>query len=414
VPAATTGDFFMTGPLDGLRIFDLTRILAGPTCTQLLGDLGAEVFKIERPGAGDDTRKWGPPYVKDAAGANTGESAYYLSSNRNKRSIAIDIARPAGQQLARRLIAGCDLVVENFKVGDMAKYGLAYGDLKDEFPRLIYCSITGFGQTGPYAPRAGYDLLAQGLGGIMSVTGEADRPPMKVGVGIADIMCGMYATVAILAALRHRDRTGEGQHIDLGLLDSQVAWLVNVGLNYLTSGEVPQRVGNEHPNIVPYNVMPAADGFFILAVGNDGQFAKFCRFAGAPELAADPRFVTNDARVRNRVELYALLPELTRRKRQSEWVEGLAGLGVPCSPVNNVDQVFADPQVRARGMQIALPHPLAGKGTVDLIGNPIKLSATPVSYRRPPPTLGQHTDEVLREFGLGEADIAALKDAGAI
>ena len=404
----------MTGPLDGLRIFDLTRILAGPTCTQLLGDLGAEVIKVERPGVGDETRKWGPPYVKDAAGSDTGESAYYLSSNRNKRSIAIDIARPAGQQLARRLIAGCDLVVENFKVGDMAKYGLAYRDLKDEFPRLIYCSITGFGQTGPYAPRAGYDLLAQGLGGIMSVTGEADRPPMKVGVGIADIMCGMYATVAILAALRHRDRSGEGQYIDLGLLDSQVAWLVNVGLNYLTSGEVPQRVGNEHPNIVPYNVMPAADGFFILAVGNDGQFAKFCTFAGAPELAADPRFVTNDARVRNRVELYALLPELTRRKRQAEWVEGLAGLGVPCSPVNTVDQVFADPQVRARGMQIALPHPLAGTGTVDLIGNPIKLSATPVSYRRPPPTLGQHTDEVLREFGLGDADIAALKAAGAI
>jgi len=404
----------MPGPLDGLRVFDLTRILAGPTCTQLLGDLGAEVIKVERPGAGDDTRKWGPPYVKDASGADTGESAYYLSSNRNKRSIAIDIARPAGQRLARRLIAGCDLMVENFKVGDMAKYGLAYGDLKDEFPRLIYCSITGFGQTGPYAPRASYDLLAQGLGGIMSVTGEPDRPPMKVGVGIADIMCGMYATVAVLAALRHRDQTGQGQHIDLALLDSQVAWLVNIGLNYLTSGEVPQRVGNAHPNIVPYDVMPAADGFVILAVGNDGQFAKFCQFAGAPELAADPRFVTNDARVRNRVELYGLLPALTRRKRQAEWVDGLARLGVPCSPVNNVDQVFADPQVQARGMQIALAHPLAGKGTVDLIGNPIKLSETPVTYRRPPPTLGQHTEEVLRELGLSDAEIATLKAEGAI
>jgi len=296
----------------------------------------------------------------------------------------------------------------------MAKYGLAYGDLKDEFPRLIYCSITGFGQTGPYAPRAGYDLLAQGLGGIMSVTGEADRPPMKVGVGIADIMCGMYATVAILAALRHRDRSGQGQHIDLGLLDSQVAWLVNIGLNYLTAGAVPQRVGNEHPNIVPYNVMPAADGYVILAVGNDGQFAKFCQFAGAAELAADPRFVTNDARVRNRVELYRLLPDLTRRRTQAEWVAGLARLGVPCSPVNDVAQVFADPQVQARGMQIALPHPLAGKGTVDLIGNPIKLSETPISYRRPPPTLGQHTEEVLRECGLGEAEIAALRADGAI
>jgi crotonobetainyl-CoA:carnitine CoA-transferase CaiB-like acyl-CoA transferase len=402
----------MTGPLDGLRIFDLSRILAGPTCTQLLGDLGAEVLKIERPGAGDDTRKWGPPYIKDADGADTGESAYYISSNRNKRSVAIDIARPEGQALARRMIATCDVVIENFKVGDVARYGLSWADLKDEFPRLVYCSITGFGQTGPYAPRAGYDMLAQGLGGIMSVTGEPDRPPMKVGVGIADIMCGMYATVAILAALRHRDRTGEGQYIDLALLDSQVAWLANVGLNYLTSGKVPQRVGNEHPNIVPYNVLPTADGYVILAVGNDAQFARFCAFAGAPELARDPRFATNAERVRNRVALYALLPDLLRRKSQSDWVQGLAPLGVPCSPVNTVDQVFADPQVQSRDMRITVPHPLSG--TVDLIGNPLKLSATPVTYRRPPPTLGQHTDEVLRELGLGDADIAALRAAGAI
>ncbi|MFO1057589.1 MAG: CaiB/BaiF CoA-transferase family protein [Dongiaceae bacterium] len=402
----------MTGPLDGLRIFDLSRILAGPTCTQLLGDLGAEVLKIERPGAGDDTRKWGPPYAKDAAGADTGESAYYLSSNRNKRSVAIDIGQPAGQALARRMIGTCDVMIENFKVGDMARYGLSWADLKDQYPRLVYCSISGFGQTGPYAPRAGYDMLAQGLGGIMSVTGEPDRPPMKVGVGIADIMCGMYATVAILAALRHRDRSGEGQYIDLALLDSQVAWLANVGLNYLTSGTVPQRVGNEHPNIVPYNVLPTADGYVILAVGNDAQFGKFCAFAGAPELAADPRFATNAGRVRNRAALYALLPDLMRRKSQSEWVQGLAPLGVPCSPVNTVDQVFADPQVQARGMRITVPHPLSG--TVDLIGNPLKLSATPVTYRRPPPTLGQHTDEVLHELGLGEADIAELRAAGAI
>jgi crotonobetainyl-CoA:carnitine CoA-transferase CaiB-like acyl-CoA transferase len=272
----------MPGPLAGIRVFDLTRILAGPTCTQLLGDLGADVIKIEKTGAGDDTRKWGPPYVRDKEGRNTSESAYYLSSNRNKRSLAIDIATPEGQALARRLVARCDIMVENFKVGDMARYGLAYSDLKPANPRLIYCSITGFGQTGPYAPRAGYDMLAQGLGGIMSVTGEPDRPPMKVGVGIADIMCGMYATVAILAALHHRDRTGEGQFIDLALLDSQVAWLATVGLNYLTSGKVPGRVGNEHPNIVPYNVMAASDGHVILAVGNDSQFVKFCNFAAIP------------------------------------------------------------------------------------------------------------------------------------
>jgi crotonobetainyl-CoA:carnitine CoA-transferase CaiB-like acyl-CoA transferase len=404
----------MPGPLDGLRIFDLTRILAGPTCTQLLGDLGAEVIKVERPGAGDDTRKWGPPYVKDASGGDTSESAYYLSSNRNKRSVAIDVAKPAGQRVARRLIAGCDVMVENFKVGDMARYRLAYDDLKGELPRLIYCSISGFGQTGPYAPRAGYDFLAQGLGGIMSITGEADRPPMKVGVAVADIMCGMYAAVAILAAIRHRDQSGEGQYIDLGLLDTQVAWLANIGLNYLTGGRVPQRLGNEHPNIVPYSVVPAADGFFILAIGNDGQFARFCQFAGAPELASDPRFATNDARVRHRDELYRLLPALTRAKPQAAWVDGLATLGVPCGPVNDVSQVFADPQVQARGMQIAMPHPLAGKGTVDLIGNPLKLSATPVAYRRPPPMLGQHTDEVLRELGLDEAELAALRAEGAI
>src|ERR1051326_2036097 len=308
----------MSGPLDGIRVFDLSRILAGPTCTQLLGDLGADVIKIERPGAGDDTRKWGPPYVKTKDGKDTKESAYYLSSNRNKRSLAIDISQKAGQELARRLIAKCDIMVENFKVGDMAKYGLAYAHLAKDNPRLIYCSITGFGQTGPYAPRAGYDMLAQGLGGIMSVTGDSGTPPYKVGVGIADIMCGMYATSAILAALHHREKTGQGQYIDLSLLDTQVAWLANVGLNYLTSGDVPQRVGNEHPNIVPYNVMPAADGHVILAVGNDAQFAKFCDFAGEPGLASDPRFVTNELRVRNRRTLYGLLGDVIRRKTQDE------------------------------------------------------------------------------------------------
>ncbi|MGH6928057.1 MAG: CaiB/BaiF CoA transferase family protein, partial [Dongiaceae bacterium] len=331
---AAPSDLPRTGPLAGLRVFDLSRILAGPTCTQLLGDLGADVIKIERPGAGDDTRKWGPPYLKGKDGNPTGESAYYLASNRNKRSVTIDIARPEGQALAKRLIAKCDVMIENFKAGDMARYGLSHADLKAAQPGLIYCSISGFGQTGPYAPRAGYDMLAQGIGGIMSVTGEPDRPPMKVGVGIADVMCGMYATVAILAAVHHRAKTGEGQYIDLSLLDTQVAWLVNVGLNYLTSRQVPQRVANEHPNIVPYNVLPCADGFIILAVGNDSQYRKFCEFAGVPELATDPRFATNEQRVKNRRAIYDLLPDVTRRKTQAEWIEGLAKLGVPCSPVN--------------------------------------------------------------------------------
>ena len=297
----------MTGPLHGLRGFEPTPILAGPTCTQLLGDMGAEVVKIERPGQGDDTRNWGPPFVQDEFGAETTASAYYLASNRNKRSLTLDISKPGGQALARRLIAKCDILVENFKVGTLARYGLAYDDLEAEFPELVYCSITGFGQTGPYAPRAGYDYLAQGMGGLMSLTGAPEGQPTKVGIGIADIMCGMYASVAILAALRHRDQGGDqgggGQYIDLGLLDTQVAWLTYEGLNYLTSGTLPKRVGNQHPNVVPYDVLPASDGSFILAVGNDAQFARFCAFAGSPGLAEDPRFAPNANRVRNRAAL---------------------------------------------------------------------------------------------------------------
>ena len=404
----------MTAPLAGLRVFDLTRILAGPTCTQLLGDLGCDVIKIERPGEGDDTRKRGPPFLQDEAGEDTTEAAYYLSSNRNKRSLSLDIAKPEGQALARRLIAGCDILVENFKVGGLAKYGLAYADLKDDNPGLIYCSITGFGQTGPYAPRAGYDYLAQGLGGIMSLTGPVEGEPYKVGVGIADVMCGMYAASAILAALHHRHQTGRGQHIDLALLDTQVAWLVNEGLNYLTSGKVSKRQGNEHPNIVPYKVLPCADGYFILAVGNDRQFQSFCAFAEAPELAADPRFTTNADRVRNREALYALLPEVTAKKTQAEWVDGLAVLHVPCSAVNTLDQVFADPQVRHRGMHLKMPYTGSQSGEVDLIGNPIKFSETPVDYRHAPPTCGQHSDEVLQEFGLSPDEIAGLKDGGVV
>ena len=399
-----------TGPLSGLRILDLTRILAGPTCTQLLGDLGADVIKVERPGAGDDTRKWGPPYVADAEGRETQESAYYLSCNRNKRSLTLDIARPEGAALVRRLLAHCDVLIHNFKVGGLEKYGLGYDRLRDDFPGLVFCTITGFGQTGPYARRPGYDYLAQAMGGIMSITGAADGPPMKVGVAIADVMCGMYAATAILAALRHRERSGEGQNIDLGLLDAQVAWLVNEASNYLTSGQVPRRRGNAHPNIVPYQVFETADGNFVLAVGNENQYRRFCDFAGHPEWAEDPRFVTNTMRLANREVLCPMIEEATRTRPSAHWLEGLEALGVPASPVNDIAQVFADPQVRHRGMKISMPHPLAAGGTVDLVGSPIKLSGTPVTYRRAPPTLGQHTDEVLAEvLGLDAAEREALR-----
>lgn len=405
----------MTAPLSGLRVFDLTRILAGPTCTQLLGDLGADVIKVERPGQGDDTRKWGPPFVPGPDGGDTTESAYFLSANRNKRSLSIDISKPEGQVLAKRLIGFCDILVENFKVGNLARYGLGYDDLKDSNPGLIYCSITGFGQTGPYAPRAGYDYLAQGMGGMMSLTGEPAGEPVKVGIGIADIMCGMYASSAILAALHHRGMTGQGQHIDLGLLDTQVAWLSYEGSNYLTSGEIPKRQGNEHPNIVPYKVMPCADGHVIIAVGNDAQFARFCSFAGCPELAEDERFQTNASRVRNREALYAMLPDITRQKTQKAWVDGLAEIGVPSGPVNTLDQVFADPQVLARDMKITLPYPGSQRAEVDLIGNPIKFSETPVDYRFAPPRAGQDSDSILEELlDISSEERARLRGKGVI
>ena len=397
-----------SGPLSGLRILDLTRILAGPACTQALADLGADVIKIERPGAGDDTRKWGPPYLKDRQGQDTNESAYYLSTNRNKRSLTIDISQPEGQDLIRRLLGRCDVLVENFKVGGLAKYGLSHDHLKGDFPALVYCSITGFGQTGPYASRPGYDFLAQGIGGIMSITGEPDGEPMKVGVGISDVMCGMYASLAIVSAIRHRDLTGEGQQIDVALLDSQLAWLVNEGLNYLTSGETPPRRGNAHPNIVPYQLFETLDGHVILAVGNDAQFQRFCDFAGLPELAVDGRFITNAARVRNRDAIVAILAPVLRRHPMAHWLAGLEALGVPCGPVNDIAAAFNDPQVKARGMKITMPHPA---GEVDLIASPVKMSATPVTYRRPPPTLGQHTDEVLAELlGLDETERARLRE----
>ena len=405
-------------PLAGLRIFDLTRILAGPTCTQILGDLGADVIKIERAGAGDDTRKWGPPFLKDKHGRDTSESAYYLAANRNKRSLSLDLSKPEGQQLARRLLAQSDVLIENFKSGDLAKYGLAYEQLKDEFPRLIYCSITGFGQTGPYAKRAGYDYLAQGMGGIMSITGQPESvpgsEPVKVGIAIADITTGLYATVSILAALRHRDATGEGQRIDLALLDTQVSWLANEGMNYLVSGRVPKRLGNAHANIVPYQVFATSDGHIILAVGNDVQFRKFCEFAGRPEIAADPRFQNNPGRLKNQDVLVPMLREVISAKSRDHWLKGLETLGVPCGPVNNIDQVFADPQVLARGMKIALEHEPAGV-RLPMIGSPIKMSATPPSYRRAPPVCGQHTDEVLSEMlGLSPAEIEQLRGRGVV
>lgn len=403
--------------LDGIRVLDLSRVLAGPWCTQTLADLGADVIKIERPGTGDDTRTWGPPFLKDRDGRDTAEAAYYLGTNRNKRSVTCDIARPEGQALVRELARHCDVFVENFKVGDMARYGLDYDAVRAVNPRIVYCSVTGFGQTGPYRERAGYDYAIQGMGGLMSITGERDDlggGPQKVGVAVADLFTGMYATVGILAALRHAERTGEGQRLDMALLDAQVAMLANLGANYLVSGKVPGRAGNAHQNIVPYQVFevaPAADGtkdHLILAVGNDGQFAKFCQVAGRPELAADPRFARNQDRVRNRAVLVPLLEGIMMGRGKAQWLSALESAKVPCGAINNLAEVFADPQVRERGMVHAWEHPLAG--SLNLVGSPLKLSATPVRTDHPPPLLGQHTQEVLAEvLGWNEERVAALR-----
>ncbi|MCP5038784.1 MAG: CoA transferase [Rhodobacteraceae bacterium] len=389
------------GPLDGLRILDMSRILAAPFATQFLGDLGADIIKVERPGQGDDTRGWGPPYVTGKDGEPTTESAYYLSANRNKRSIAVDMAAPEGAETIRRLAAKCDVVFENFKLGGLAKYGLDYEALRRVNPGIIYCSITGFGQTGPNAHRPGYDLLAQGFGGIMSLTGEPDGVPMKVGVGITDMMCGMYAANAVQAALIHRMKTGEGQSIDIGLVDTQVSWLANEGVNYLTSGKAPKRRGNQHPNIVPYQVFECADGHAIVAVGNDGQFARFCNIIGLPELAGDPKFTKNTDRLANRDVLIPILVAQIATLPQKDVVDGMEAANVPGGVINTLPDLFASEQVAARGMKIAMEYPNAASGKVDLIGNPVKFSATPVSYRRPPPMCGEHSDEILAEL-LGE------------
>ena len=412
-------------PLHGVRVLDLSRVLAGPWCTQTLADLGADVVKIERPlrngSGGDDTRGWGPPFLRDREGRDTAEAAYYLGTNRNKRSVTVDIARPEGQALIRRLAERSDVFVENFKVGDMARYGLDSTSLLALNPRLVYCSITGFGQTGPYRDRAGYDYAVQGMGGLMSVTGPSrseiadDAPgggPQKVGVAVADLFTGMYATTSILAALRHRDLTGQGQAIDMALLDTQVAMLANLGANYLATGVAPQRAGNAHQNIVPYQVFEVADGHMILAVGNDGQFAKYCDVAGHPDLAQDPRFARNADRVRHRSVLVPMLAQIMRTRARADWLAALEAAKVPCGPINDLAEVFADPQVKARGMTVEMPHPLAEQ--VRLVASPMKFSATPVQYRRPPPLLGEHTDEVLAELGLSTAEVGALRQAGVL
>jgi crotonobetainyl-CoA:carnitine CoA-transferase CaiB-like acyl-CoA transferase len=384
--------------LAGLRVLDLSRILAGPSATQLLGDLGADVVKIEKPGEGDDTRKWGPPFVPDQEGRPSSESAYYLCANRNKRSIEIDITTAEGQALIHALLAKADVFIENYKVGGLQAYGLAYAQIKSLYPKLVYCSITGFGQTGPYANRAGYDFLIQAMGGIMSVTGAPDGDPMKVGVGIADVMTGMYATVGILAALRHRDQTGEGQYIDLALLDTQVSWLINAGTSYLTSRKNPQRLGNGHPNIVPYQVFPTADFPIIIAVGNDNQFRKFCEYSAMIGVADDPDYATNVARVKNRDRLIEKISEALRQQTRDHWVSVFEKVGVPCGPVNTLEQVFADPQIRHRQAEVALDHPIAQSGKVSVIANPLKLSATPVQYRFAPPVRNQHEKEILHDW----------------
>jgi len=403
--------------LEGIRVLDLARVLAGPWATQILADLGADVIKLERPGRGDDTRQWGPPFLKDSQGRDTADSAYFLGCNRGKRSVTLDLASPEGREIARALALACDVLVENFKVGDLARHGLDYATLARDHPGLVYCSITGFGQSGPYRDRPGYDFMIQGLGGLMSVTGERDDAPgggpQKVGVAVADLFTGMYATSAILAALFHRQMTGRGQHVDMALLDVQVAMLANLSSAYLCSGEVPGRMGNAHQAIVPYHVFRACDAFLIVAVGNDGQFARFCEAIGEDAWPADPRFANNPARVRHRDLLVGLIEERLRARPAAEWLAALERAGVPCGPINDLAQVFSDPQVRHRGTEVRAPHAAAGE--VRMVANPIKFSATPIAHDRPPPLLGEHTEEVLQGIlSFDAARIAGLREKGVI
>jgi glutaryl-CoA transferase len=397
------------GALSHIRVLDLSRVLAGPWATQTLADLGAEVIKVERPGAGDDTRGWGPPWVHE----ESGQSAYFVSTNRGKKSITVDLARPEGQEIVRRLAAKSDVVVENYKVGALERYGLDYGRLAALNPRLVYCSITGFGQTGPYRDRAGYDFLIQAMGGLMSITGEPDGEPMKVGVAITDILTGMYAATGILAALARRERSGRGQHVDLALLDVQVAMLANQAQNYLLTRQPPRRLGNAHPSIVPYRAFATSDGHIVVAVGNDGQFARLCEAAGLPQVARDARFATNSGRVRNRVELEEILGRAIASRDSRHWIESLEEATVPCGPINDLSQVFADPQVVHRGMEIAAPHPLSG--TVPMVRSPVRLSETAARGDVPAPTLGEHTAEVLQGLlGMSDSEVAALRNGAVI
>jgi crotonobetainyl-CoA:carnitine CoA-transferase CaiB-like acyl-CoA transferase len=411
----------MPGPLSHVRVLDLSRVLAGPWAGQNLADLGAEVIKVERPGVGDDSRAFGPPWVKDKDGRDTKDSAYYTSANRGKKSITINISKPEGQQLVRELAKISDVLIENYKFGDLARYGLAYDDLAKINPRLVYCSVTGFGQTGPYRERPGYDFMIQGMGGMMSVTGEPDDEvngkagggPQRAGVPVADIITGMYASIAICAALAHRAESGKGQHLDLALLDSQIALLAYQNTNYFATGKPPKRIGNLHPNIVPYQPFRTSDGSVILACGNDNLYRKFCEVAGAPELADDPRFVSNGKRVENRAELTRLLQAIFLAKTTHEWVEALEGAGVANGPINDVAQVFDEPQVKARGVKIELDHPVAGR--LPLVASPMRFSGTPLEHKLAPPVLGQHTDEVLREvLRMSESQIAGLRAGGVI
>ena len=407
----------MPGPLSHLTVLDLSRVLAGPWCTQLLADLGATVIKIERPGSGDDTRAWGPPFLKDIEGRDTAEAAYYLACNRGKLSVAVDFTRPEGQRIVRDLALQADVLVENFKVGGLAKYGLDYASIAALNPRLVYASITGFGQDGPYADRAGYDFIIQGMSGFMSVTGERDDlpggGPQKAGVAITDLMTGMYATVAIQAALQHRDRTGHGQRVDLALFDSAVAMMAIMGMNYLVSGTPPGRAGNAHQVIVPYQVFACADGHLIVAVGNDSQFVKFCAVAGRPDWARDERFIRNENRVRNRDVLVPAIAQVVAGRTQRDWLAALEEVGVPCGPINKLDQVFADPQLLARDMKFDLPHALAG--SVPQVNSPVKLSATPSRPERPPPLLAEHTRQILRErLQFNDAALDQLVSNGVI
>jgi crotonobetainyl-CoA:carnitine CoA-transferase CaiB-like acyl-CoA transferase len=407
----------MPGPLSHIRVLDLSRVLAGPWAAQNLADLGAEVIKVERPGSGDDTRGWGPPWLKDGAGRETRESAYFLSVNRNKKSVTLDISKPEGQAIVRALAQKCDVLIENFKVGDLARYGLAYDDLKKLNPRLVYCSVTGFGQDGPHAARPGYDFIFQGMGGLMSITGERDGQPgagpQKVGIAITDVLTGMYASLAIVAAIAHCERTGEGQYIDAALLDTIVAFNANQIVGFFCSVRIPLRYGNAHANVVPYEVFPTADGHIILAVGNDGQFQRFCEAAGCPELAAEARFKTNSQRIVHRAELVPLIAEILRTRTKREWIDVLEDANVPCGPINNMKEVFEDPQVQHRRLRVDMPHPLGG--IAPLVASPMRLSATPVEYRHAPPLLGQHNEEILKGLlGKSDAEIAALRAGGIV